>query len=84
MSGMFDRLGKKQDQVQAQQPNPRNILTNFKKNPKSFFQERNLDVPDNLLDNPGAIIQHLIQSGQLPQSRLGMAQQQLMQMLSRK
>lgn len=81
---MFDRLGKKQDQVQAQQPNPRNILTNFKKNPKSFFQERNLDVPDNLLDNPGAIIQHLIQSGQLPQSRLGMAQQQLMQMLSRK
>ena len=84
MSGMFDRLGKKQDQVQAQPPNPRNILTDFKNNPKSFFQEKNLDVPDNLLDNPGAIIQHLIQSGQLPQSRLGMAQQQLMQMLGRK
>lgn len=84
MSGMFDRLGKKQDQVQAPHTNPRNILADFKNDPKSFFQERNLDVPDNLLDNPGAIIQHLIQSGQLPQSRLGMAQQQLMQMLGRK
>lgn len=69
---MFDRLGKNQDQVQAPQTNPRNILAEFKSNPKSFFQERNLDVPDNLLDNPGAIIQHLINSGQIPKSRLQM------------
>lgn len=50
-------------------------------NPKDaameLLKQRGITVPDNIAGNPQAIIQHLMQSGAIPQGRLGMAQQMI-------
>ena len=49
----------------------------------NLLRQRGISVPDNLTGNPQAIIHHLLQSGQIPQGRLNMAQQMLQQMFRR-
>lgn len=56
-------------------------------NPKdaaiSLMKKQGISVPENIADNPQAIIQHLMQSGRIPQGRLGMAQQIMQRMFRR-
>lgn len=56
-------------------------------NPKdqalAILKQRGISVPDEIAGNPQAIIQHLMQSGAVPQGRLGMAQQIMQRMFKR-
>lgn len=56
--------------VGAQQgiTNPFQMLNALRTNPSAILRARGLNVPDGM-NNPQDIINHLLQSGQVPQSR---------------
>lgn len=61
----------------AQQPqNPKEQALNLMK-------QQGIAIPDGMENNPQAIIQHLMQSGRVPQNRLTMAQQMMQRMFRR-
>jgi hypothetical protein len=68
--GLFDQLG--------QQQNPMQMLQQIRQDPVSVLRQAGLNIPANLHD-PQQIVQHLMQSGQVPQGRY----QQALQMMSR-
>lgn len=70
---MFQRLGNNQGQ---QQQNPKDQALNLMK-------QQGIAVPEGMENNPQGIIQHLMQSGRFPQSRLTMAQQMMQKMFRR-
>lgn len=49
----------------------------------NLLRQRGIQIPDGIAGNPQAIIQHLMQSGQIPQGRLNMAQQMMQRMFRR-
>jgi len=69
---LFDSLG---SQKQAFQ-NPAQALQQLRSNPVETLKMAGINIPSGMT-NPQQIIQHLIQSGQVPQNRLT----QVMQML---
>ena len=54
--------------------NPMQLLTQLKSNPLGMLRQAGFNVPGNI-NNPQAIIQHLMNSGQISQSQLTQAQQ---------
>ena len=54
--------------------NPMQMLQQLKANPIQFLQSRGYNIPTNLND-PNAIIQHLMNSGQVTQERYEQARQ---------
>lgn len=58
------------------QQNPRDAVMNRMK-------EMGLSVPQGMENDPNAILQHVLQSGKVPQGRLGMAQQIMQRMFRR-
>ena len=56
-------------------------------NPKeqalNLLKQQGITVPQGMENNPQAIIQHLMQSGRVPQNRLNMAQQIMGRMFKR-
>lgn len=56
------------------QMNPLQLVSQIKANPMQFLQRAGLNVPQNLND-PNAIIQHLMNSGQVSQERYNQARQ---------
>ena len=60
----------------GQQQNPREQALNI-------LRQRGISLPQGMESNPSAIIQHLMQTGQIPQGRLNMAQQMLQRMFRR-
>lgn len=57
-------------------------------NPKeqalNLLKQQGITVPQGMENNPQAIIQHLMQSGRVPQNRLTMAQQMMQRMFGRR
>ena len=49
----------------------------------ALMKQQGITVPENIANNPQAIIQHLMQSGRVPQGRLNMAQQIMQRMFHR-
>ena len=49
----------------------------------SLMKQHGIQIPQGMENNPSAIIQHLVQSGAVPQGRLNMAQQMLQRMFRR-
>ncbi len=49
----------------------------------ALMKQQGIQIPDGMANNPTAIIQHLVQSGAVPQGRLNMAQQMLSRMFRR-
>lgn len=66
--GMFDQLGK------GQQQNPMQMLSQLRSNPVGMLKQAGYNIPDGMT-NPQQIINHLLNSGQVNQGRLNMAQQ---------
>lgn len=64
--------------IPQQQPNMMQMLQQLRSNPMRMLQQAGFQIPQNLND-PNAIIQHLMQSGQLSQDRYN----QLYQMAQR-
>lgn len=58
--------------------NPMQMLSQIKQNPAAVLKQAGLNIPQGM-NNPQQIIQHLLQTGQIPQNRY----QQAMQMMSR-
>lgn len=54
--------------------NPMAILQQLQSNPLGFLRQRGFNVPDNISD-PNAIIQHLMNSGQISQNQYEQARQ---------
>lgn len=54
--------------------NPFQMIQQLQNNPVQFLKQAGLNVPDNLSD-PNAIIQHLMNSGQVSQQRYEQARQ---------
>lgn len=50
----------------------------------SLMRQNGIAIPDGMADNPQALIQHVMQSGRVPQGRLSMAQQMLQKMFGRR
>lgn len=71
---MFQRLGNQAQQPQQQQSqDPRSAAM-------ELMKRQGIDVPQGMENDPQAIIQHLMQSGRVPQNRLSMAQQMMQRM----
>lgn len=54
--------------------NPIQMLQQLRQNPVQVLRQAGLNIPDNLSD-PNAIIQHLMNSGQVSQQRYEQARQ---------
>lgn len=61
--------------IPAQQ-NPREQCMNL-------LKQHGIQIPQGMENNPSAILNHLMQSGQIPQGRLNMAQQMLSKLFRR-
>ena len=49
----------------------------------SLLKQRGIQIPQGMENNPSAILNHLMQSGQIPHGRLNMAQQIMQRMFRR-
>ena len=73
---LFDNLGG----AQPQQMNPMQMVQQLKQNPSQMLSQAHLNVPQNMMNNPQQIVNHLVQSGQVPQQRLQAAMQMMQRM----
>ena len=73
-SELFQSFGSQQT-TPAQQ-NPRDAAM-------SLLKQQGIQIPQGMENNPSAILNHLMQSGQIPQGRLTMAQQMMQRMFRR-
>ena len=62
---------------QQLQINPQQAMQQLRSDPVGMLKQAGFNVPENLAGDPGGMIQHLVQSGQVPQTRVT----QLMQMM---
>ena len=67
-----------------------NPLNNGKQQPQdarsqalNLMKQQGISVPEGMENNPQGIIQHLMQSGRIPQGRINMAQQMMQRMFRR-
>lgn len=58
--------------------NPMAMLAQLKQNPLGLLRQAGFNVPENIND-PNAIIQHLMNSGQISQEQMNKAQQMAQQ-----
>ena len=64
-------------------PNPQNLMSmvqQFKANPMGFLLQKKLNIPANISNNPDAILQHLVKTGQVNPSRVEAAKQEIFKM----
>lgn len=65
-----------------------NPLNNNNQNPReqamALMKQQGISVPEGMENNPAALLQHVMQSGKVPQNRLGMAQQIMQKMFGRR
>lgn len=60
--------------------NPMTMLAQLRQNPMALLQKAGFNVPAGLnLNNPQAIVQHLMNSGQITQDQVNQAQQMAQQ-----
>lgn len=57
--------------------NPMMLLQQLKANPVQFLMQRRYNVPADAMSDPNAIINHLLQTGQISQQQLNSAYQQM-------
>lgn len=52
-----------------------NLFNNLMQNPVQALLSANLNIPPNIANNPQAIVQHLLSSGQISQNQVNEAMQ---------
>lgn len=62
---------------------PTQQAQNPKEQALNLLKQQGIAIPEGMENNPQGIIQHLMQSGRFPQSRLNMAQQMMSRMFRR-
>lgn len=73
---MFQRLGNQPQQTPQQSQDPRSAAM-------ELMKRQGIDVPQGMENDPSALLQHVLQSGKVPQGRLNMAQQMMQRMFRR-
>ena len=68
MNPMFNAIG-------GGQPNMMQMLSQLKQNPMQFLMQRKFNVPQKLANDPNAILNHLLQTGQVNQNQINSAYQ---------
>lgn len=63
--------------------NPLNKNQNPKEQALSLMKRQGVSIPQGMENDPRALLQHVMQSGAVPQNRLGMAQQVMQKMFGR-
>lgn len=58
------------------------MLQQFKANPMQFLMQRRFNVPQNIANDPNAIMQYLVNSGQVTQQQINQAYQMAKQIPS--
>ena len=53
------------------------MLGQLKANPMQFLMQRRMNIPANIANDPSAIVNHLLQTGQVSQDAVNRAYQQL-------
>ena len=56
------------------------MLPQIKANPMQFLLQRKLNIPQGMTDDPNAILNHLLQTGQISQNQVNSAYQMAQQM----
>ena len=51
------------------------MVNQFKANPMQMLLQRRLNVPQNIVNDPNAILNHLLQTGQVSQEQVNRAYQ---------
>ena len=74
-SELYQSFGASANNAQVQQ-NPRDAAM-------SLLKQQGIQIPQGMENNPSAILNHLMQSGAVPQQRLQMAQQMMQRMFRR-
>ena len=59
------------------QMNIMGMLQQFRQNPMQMLLQRRMNVPQNLMNDPNAILYHLLQTGQVSQEAVNRAYQQM-------
>lgn len=81
--GIFDSLGKQGgSQAAQQQMNPMQMIGQLRADPAKMLGQAGFNIPAGM-NNPQQIVQHLMQSGQIPQGKLQQAMQ-MAQMMGRR
>jgi RIO-like serine/threonine protein kinase len=75
-SELYQSFGSQTNQTATAQQNPREQAI-------ELMKQQGIQIPAGMENNPNAIIQHLMQSGQISQGRLNMAQQIMQRMFRR-
>lgn len=57
--------------------NPMAMLQQLKSNPLQFLMQRKFNVPQSIANDPNAIVNHLLQTGQVSQEAVNRAYQQM-------
>lgn len=57
------------------QPNLMQMVQQLKSNPLQFLMQRRFNVPQSAMNDPNAILQHLLSSGQVSQQQINSAYQ---------
>ena len=58
-------------------PSMLQMVQQFKQNPLGFLLQRRLNVPPNVANDPNAILNYLLSTGQVNQNQINMAYQTL-------
>ena len=58
-------------------PSMLQMVQQFKQNPLGFLLQRRLNVPPNVVNDPNAILNYLLSTGQINQNQINMAYQTL-------
>ena len=64
--------------------NPLNTQQNPKEQALSLLKRQGVSIPQGMENDPQALLQHVMQSGVVPQNRLNMAQQIMQRMFGRR
>lgn len=59
--------------MQMQTGNVLQMLSQFKSNPMSFLLQRRMNVPADISNDPNAVLNHLLSSGQITQEQVNNA-----------
>lgn len=83
---LFDSLGKTPTHVPtANGPsNPMQALPQLRPNPVQMLSKAGFNVPENIGNNPQAIVQHLLNTNQITQQRLNQLQMMANRMMGRR
>lgn len=83
--GLSNLMHGRQAPAQAgQQADPRQTVQQLQNNTGAMLQQAHVNVPQSLQRDPNAMINYLLQSGQVTQQQLQQAQQRMARFMGRK